>query len=211
MWLGPHRSPGHPAHEISAWTYLHTHVSGVREERAGGVLGLSWVLPTHPIPPAPRKPQGRLPLHHGHGQVLGPGPGLLTQQAASLPAQDCARCWLGELFNPSKRVSGHPGAPGTQNTLPAVDVRSGHVPGAQQAPDPPAGLQPDHRGLSPPLPLPIVCCLVPAGTSLPCPLGPCLCTGPPGGLLLASRPKPRGLDSTLTRSPRWAGNADEDG
>lgn len=120
----------------------------------------------------------------------------------------------------------------------AVLVMVGHVPGVQQAPTPMAGLQLEGWGLTSP---PTCCAtdlapfLLQAGASLPLrllwlpqaralPLGPSIpgpSPLPPRGPTIVlvplgvasgpSCPKARVSDSTLTRSPRWARNADEDG
>lgn len=94
VWLGPHRSPSHPAIEISVWTYLHTHVSGVREERAGGVLGLSWFFPSTPSLLPLTNLKALCPFIMATDRSWGRGPGLLTQQAAllGLPIPPSCRC-----------------------------------------------------------------------------------------------------------------------
>lgn len=196
-WAGATVTPqmtslcGHHVHPVSL---------GSREERAAHVLPPgSEPGPPHPLTSllAPQ-PQGQLPLRVSAEKVLltqqpasleplGPeartepmapslplrlGPALGGPPACvSLPARDCAYCRSGwGLIKPPKRVSGHPGARGAQNTLWAILVNLGHVPRAQQLVTHGQGCgwrtgvsapPPTHRATD------LAPCLVQAGTSLP--------------------------------------------
>lgn len=197
VWPGTDGSHSHPANDTSVRTCFHTHVSGGPGKKGrppGSKLGSSH--PPRPCWPPPPSPGPAAPSSWPQRRSWGWGRGLLTQQPAlpepAFPSRGrlASRLGLctplaGGLIKTPKGVSGRPGAPGIGNTLWAMDVSSGHVPGARQAPDSPSGLWPEHRGLSPssspPCHRTCPCALPPAGRDLPpLPPGTLPAAGPPG-------------------------------
>lgn len=194
------------------------------------LLGLSRVLPTHSHPSWRPNPRASWPSVCPQRSSCGPGSrprwslwAQRQEQSPWLPPSPCASVlpWeglphvprflpgtvhtagrVGGLIKPPKRVSGHPGSRGAQNTLWAILENLGHVPRAQQLVTHGQGCG-GRTGVSAPPPThratDLAPCLVQAGTSLPLrllwlPFAPQASRASAVGALLPRAPLP---------CPRW--------